>query len=48
MSISFEEKIGGVAALKTLQTYSKKLDKKYGSRAFQHFRQADMTSLLDN
>jgi len=47
MRMSFEERIGGVAALKALQTYAKKLDKKYGSRAFQHFRDADMTILLD-
>jgi len=47
MRVSFEEKIGGNAALKALQTYAKKLDKKYGSRAFQRFREADMTILLD-
>jgi len=47
MRMSFEEKIGGVAALKALQTYAKKLDKKYGSRAFQRFREADMKILLD-
>jgi hypothetical protein len=46
MRMSFEEKIGGTAALKALQTYAKKLDKKYGSRAFQRFREADMTILL--
>ena len=47
MRMSFEEKIGGTAALKALQTYAKKLDKKYGSRAFQRFRDADMTILLN-
>jgi len=47
MRMSFEEKIGGVAALKALQTYAKKLDKKYGSRAFQRFRESDMKILLD-
>ena len=47
MRMSFEEKIAGVAALKALQTYAKKLDKKYGSRAFQRFREADMKILLD-
>ena len=47
MRMSFEEQIGGVAALKSLQTYAKKLDKKYGSRAFQRFREADMKLLLD-
>jgi hypothetical protein len=47
MRMSFEEKIGGVAALKALQTYIKEADKKYGSRAFQHFRNADMQILLE-
>ena len=47
MSISFEERIGGVTALKALQTYAKELDKKYGSKAFTHFRNADMNILLD-
>ena len=46
--MSFEDKTGGAASLKALQTYAKKLDKKYGSRAFQHFRDADMTILLNN
>ena len=45
--MSFEEKIGNVVALKALQTYVKKLDRKYGSRAFQRFREADMKILLD-
>lgn len=47
MSVSIEEKIGGVSTLKALQIYVKKLDKKYGSRAFTHFQNADMTILLD-
>ena len=47
MRMSFEEKIGGKAALIALQTYAKKLDKKYGSRSFQRFREADMKVLLD-
>ena len=47
MRMSFEEKIGGTAALKALQTYVKKLDKKYGSRAFNRFRSADMQILLE-
>ena len=42
MRMSFEDKLGGTAALKALQTYAKKVDKKYGSRAFRHFREADM------
>ena len=47
MKISFEEKIGGTNALKALQTFAHRLDQKYGTRAFQHFRQADMTVMLD-
>ena len=47
MRISFEKEIGGTAALRALQTYAKELDKKYGPRVFQHFRNADMTSLLE-
>jgi hypothetical protein len=46
--MSFEDKTGGDAALKALQSYVKKLDKKCGSRAFQLFREADMTILLDD
>ena len=48
MRMSFENKTGGDAALKALQSYVKKLDKKYGSRAFHLFRKADMTILLDD
>jgi len=47
MKMSFEEKIGGMAALKALQSYIKKVEKKYGARAFQHFRNADMQILLE-
>ncbi len=45
--ISFEEKIGGMAALKALQTYIQRVDKKYGARAFQHFRDANMQNLFE-
>jgi len=45
MRMSFEEKVGGSDALKALQTYSKKLYKKHGSRAFNSFRKADMKVL---
>jgi hypothetical protein len=47
MRMAFDEKIGGTAALKALQTYVKRLDKEYGSKAFQRFRNADMRILLD-
>lgn len=42
MKMSFDEKTGGSAALRALKTFAEKLDKKYGSRAFHHFRKADM------
>jgi len=48
MQMAFDEKVGGAAALKALQTYVKTLDKKYGSKAFQRFRDADMKNLADS
>jgi hypothetical protein len=47
MTMSFEENIGGVAALKAFQTYAQKLDGKYGKKAFQHFADADMQILIE-
>jgi hypothetical protein len=47
MRMAFREEIGGTAALAALQTYAKKVDKKYGSRAFHRFRTADMRILLN-
>lgn len=47
MQISFEEKVGGAAALKALQTYVQRLDQKYGAKAFRRFRDADMQVLLE-
>ncbi len=47
MKMSFEEKIGGTVALKALQTYTRKLDEKYGKKAFQHFSDADMQILFE-
>jgi hypothetical protein len=46
MKMSFEPKVGGKTALGALQTFVKKLDKEYGSRAFRRFQNADMTVLL--
>ncbi len=43
--MSFDEKIGGSAAIRALQVYSQKTDEIYGGRAFQHFRYADMRAL---
>jgi len=47
MKMSFEEKIGGTAALKALQTYTRRLDEKYGKKALQHFSDADMQILFE-
>ena len=46
MKMSFKEKIGGTDALKAMQTYAKRLDALYGSKAFKRFRQVDMTVLM--
>ena len=46
MTMSFKEDIGGIAALKALQTYAQRLDGKYSSKAFQHFADADMQILI--
>ena len=40
--MTIDEKAGGVAALRALQTYAKKLDEKYGRRAFRYFSNAGM------
>lgn len=47
VKMSFDEKIGGSAALKALQTYTGRIDEKYGKKAFQHFRDADMRVLAE-
>jgi len=47
IKMSFDEKIGGTAALKALQTYVRRVDEKYGNKAFQHFQNADMRILSE-
>jgi len=47
MKMLFDEKIGGVATLKALQTYTRRIDEKYSKKAFQHFSDADMQILLE-
>ncbi|MCJ7634184.1 DUF3795 domain-containing protein [Candidatus Bathyarchaeota archaeon] len=47
MKMSFEEKIGGTPALEALQTYTRRLDGKYGKKAFQHFLEVDLQFLLE-
>jgi hypothetical protein len=48
IKMSFDDKIGGSAALKGLQTYTRRIDEKYGKKAFQHFRCANMQVLTEN
>ena len=47
MKMSFEEKIGGVTALRALQTYTRRIDEKYGKKAFHYFSDADMQILFE-
>ena len=47
MNISFETQIGGLDALRALQSYCKKLDQKFGKKAFQQFCIADMGFLFE-
>jgi hypothetical protein len=47
IKMSFEEKIGGTAALKALQIYVRRVDGKYGKKAVQHFQNADMQILFE-
>ena len=47
MKIAFTKKYGGKASLKALQTYGKKLTKKYGKQAFRYFKDVDMRVLAE-
>jgi len=47
VQVSFDEKIGGSAALKALQIYARRIDKEYGKRAFRRFQDADMRILAE-
>ncbi len=47
IKMSFDEKIGGSAALKALQTYARRLHEKYGKKAFQNFQCVDMRVLAE-
>jgi hypothetical protein len=47
MTMSFGEGMGGAAALKSIRTYVRRLDGKYGRKAFKHFVDADMRVLLE-
>ena len=47
MEMLFEEHVGGLAALRALQAYCKRLDEKYGKKGFLRFRAADMGVLSE-
>ncbi len=47
IQMSFDEEIGGSAALKALQIYALRMDKKYAKKAFRHFQDADMRILTE-
>ena len=47
MKMSFEEKIGGTAALKALQAYARRLEEKFGKKAFKYFSDANMQILFE-
>ena len=48
MEMSFDDDAGGVSALKALQSYTAKLDEKYGERAFRYFSKGDMRVLSED
>jgi hypothetical protein len=43
--LSFAKSAGGIDTLRALQTYTKKLDEKYGKKAFKYFKDIDMRVL---
>jgi hypothetical protein len=47
MKMSLDKKVGEVLVLKALQRYAKKLDAKYGKKAFSRFLEADMHVLAE-
>ena len=47
LKVSFDDTLGGIASLKTLQSYAQTLDEKKGKSAFATFKKADMLFLQD-
>ena len=47
MKLAFNKKSGGIAGVKAFQSYGKKLDAKYGKRAFRYFKDVDMRVLTE-
>jgi len=45
--MTFDGKADGVAALKALQTYARKLEEKHGRKAFRYFSDVDMQVLSE-
>ena len=48
MTMYFEKKAGGADALKSLQEYALRLEKKYDKKAFKHFQEANMNVFAEN
>ncbi len=48
MKLVFSQEAGGLSTLRALQLYTRKLDVKYGTKAFKYFAEADMRVLTDN
>jgi len=48
MKMAFDDKAGGPAALRALQTYAAKLDEKHGKASYRRFAQADMRVLSED
>jgi hypothetical protein len=47
LKVSFDDTLGGITSLKTLQSYAKAIDEKKGKSAYAAFRKADMQFLQD-
>ena len=47
MTMFFDEAHRGFDTLKALQTYTEKLDEKYGKKAFKYFSDANMQVLRE-
>jgi len=46
MRMSFDDKAGGVSALKALKSYTAGLNEKYDKKAFRYFKNVDMRVLM--
>jgi len=48
LKVSFDDALGGITSLKTLQSYARTLDEKKGKTAYAAFKKADMHFLQDS